>query len=217
MVKSAKFRFIIICFMMVALIAGCSKNNNAPTETLESTAAPQEETAAPDATTAPEVKGIVIDPEKKVKLRYYTNSGYDQVEFEAAYPDWQAKYPNIEVELVLVSSGDFDTSVKMATIAGEQMDVIATGTADLERANPDTLYIPLDDFVARDGWDLKAEYGGYADQFVVDGKLYSIPSVDDCVPCAVLAFDYQDETINPGQNLWGSFPTFHLDRTVHPL
>lgn len=178
MVMRGKFRIFIICFIMVALIAGCSNNNDTPTDSTAAsptkTAAPTE-TAAPAETTAPAEKGIVLDPAKKVKLRYYTSSGYDQVEFEAAYPDWQAKHPNIEVELVLISSGDFDTSIKMATIAGEQIDVIATGTANIERANPDTLYLPLDDFVARDGWDLAAEYGDYAEQFIIDGKLYSIP------------------------------------------
>lgn len=119
--------------------------------------------------------GIQPDPNKKVKLRYYTPSGYDKVEFDAAYPEWQKLYPNIEVELVLISTGDFTTSVKMATIAGEQIDIIYTGTDSLERANPDSLYIPLDDLVRRDGWDLAAEFGQYTDQLSVDGKLYGIP------------------------------------------
>lgn len=179
MVRSVKLRITIVCFLLAVLFAGCStndnaQNNNTQGETSESATAVQETTTEPAAAES-EKKGIVLDPNKKVKLRYYTSSGYDQVEFEAAYPDWQATYPNIEVELVLVSSGDFETSVKMAAIAGEEMDVIATSAFTLERANPDTLYMTLDDYVARDGWNLEEEFAGYADQFVVDGKLYSIP------------------------------------------
>jgi|GEM_PF-2413709 len=158
-------------------LAGCSGNNGTAKPSDSASPAPSSSQPATTGASAPggEPQGITIDPNKKVKLRYYTSSGYDQVEFDAAYPEWQKLYPNIEVELVLMSGGEFETSVKMASIAGEQMDVIATGTNTLERANPDTLYLPLDDLVARDGWDLTTEYGDYPEQFKVNGKLYSIP------------------------------------------
>ncbi|MFC5402963.1 ABC transporter substrate-binding protein [Cohnella soli] len=167
--------FSLVCMLV---IAGCSGKDAATGEnagTTESSKAPATESAATTENSSEAQKGIVLDPNKKVKLRYYTSSGYDQVEFDEAYPEWQKLHPNIEVELVLVSSGDFATSVKMASIAGEQMDVIYTGTDTLERASPDSLYMPLDDLVQRDGWDLKAEFGDYKDQFVVGGKQYGIP------------------------------------------
>jgi multiple sugar transport system substrate-binding protein len=138
-------RAFVISFVCLFVVVGCSSNKE------------------------------TLDPTKKVKLRYYTPSAYDQVEFDAAYPEWQKLYPNIEVELVLISGSDFSTSVKMATIAGERIDVIYTGTNNIERASPGSLYLPLDDYVAKDGWDLAKEFGAYTSHFNVDGKLYGIP------------------------------------------
>ncbi|MBP1990250.1 ABC transporter substrate-binding protein [Paenibacillus eucommiae] len=178
MSKRVKWSGSLLVVWMVAFIflTGCSGSNsgNKPADSAQSEKPAQQEisTSNPPET---EKLGIQLDPNKKVKLRYYTPSAYDQVEFEAAYPEWQKLYPNIEVELVLVSSGDFNTSVKMATIAGEQVDVIYTGTTNLERSNPGSLYVPLDDFIKKDGWDLNAEFGDYKDQLMIDGKLYGIP------------------------------------------
>lgn len=178
---SKRYVSVVISLIMLAVvIAGCS-GNNAPQSSPSSSpagspAAPSDSGAeSPSASTGSEPKGIVLDPNKKVKLRYYTSSGYDKVEFDAAYPDWQKKYPNIEVELLLVSGDDYATKIKMAMIAGEQMDIIETGTNALDRTGPDNLYLPLDDFIARDGWDLQKEYGDYPQQLMVDGKLYGIP------------------------------------------
>lgn len=180
MVRKTGFLHIMTAVLLIAAlaIAGCSGNKgNNGTASPDGSASPSASQPATGSAPASggEPQGITVDPNKKVKIRYYTDSGYDQVEFDTAYPEWQKLYPNIEVELVLVSGGDFATSVKMASIAGEQMDVIATGTNKMERANPDTLYLPLDDFVAKDGWDLAKEYGDYTEQFRVNGKLYSIP------------------------------------------
>jgi len=178
MARKTKLRYAITTVLLIFALAvtGCSSNNggNAASSGSASPSASQPASSSASAS-GEEPQGITIDPNKKVKLRYYTSSGYDQVEFDAAYPEWQKLYPNIEVELVLISGGEFQTSIKMASIAGEQMDIIETGTNGLERANPDTLYLALDDLVARDGWDLAAEYGDYTGQFTVNGKLYSIP------------------------------------------
>lgn len=165
--------FSLVCLLV---ISGCSFGDPKPSESGQTVSPSAASTQAPtgDEKEKPQT-GIALDPNKKVKLRYYTASAYDQVEFDAAYPEWQKLHPNIEVELVLVSGSDFATSVKMATIAGEQVDVIYTGTNDIERASPDSLYLPLDDFVKRDGWDLAGEFGDYTNQFVVSGKLYGIP------------------------------------------
>lgn len=163
---------IVLSLVCLLVVAGCSNGDTKPAEDSGKTGAPAATTETP---TSDSQKGITLDPNKKVKLRYYTSSGYDQVEFDAAYPEWQKMYPNIEVELVLITTGDFETSIKMAAIAGEQMDIIATATTGLERANPDSLYLPLDDFIMRDGWNLEAEFGDYIDQFFVNDKLYGIP------------------------------------------
>lgn len=180
MIKSASLRVSFICLILAALaFAGCSNGGggavkDSPTDRPAATAAPSETKGNAEKPNEA-VKGIEIDPKKSVKLRYYTSSGYDKVEFDAAYPDWQAKYPNIEVELLLVSGEDYSTKIKMAMIAGEQIDVFETGTNSLDRTAPDNLYLPLDDLVARDGWDIAAEYGDYLEQLKVDGKLYGIP------------------------------------------
>lgn len=178
-VKRMRLSFLLVTMFALAL-AGCSGNNAKPgaSSPSASPSASQSSSASPDASApaSPEAgKGIEIDPNKKVKLRYYTSSGYDQVEFEAAYPDWQQKYPNIEVELLLVSGDDYATKIKMAMVAGEQMDIIETGTSALDRAAPDNLYLPLDDLIARDGWDVQTEFGDYMNQLQVDGKTYGIP------------------------------------------
>lgn len=170
---------VAICLTVAIALSGC--NSNGAESGTDAGEAAEQPTKASDTNETPtsqaeEQKGIVLDPNKKVKLRYYTQSYYDQVEFELAYPEWQKRYPNIEVELMMASP-DYDTKVKMAMMAGEPVDIIYTGTTyTLERVNPDNLYLPLDEFIARDGWDVNAEFGAdYLQQLVVNDKQYALP------------------------------------------
>ncbi|MBP1994933.1 ABC transporter substrate-binding protein [Paenibacillus eucommiae] len=178
MVKKTRLWYVMTAALLIValVLAGCSSKNETPKPSDSALPAPS---SSQSATTSPtsggESQGIKIDPNKKVNLRYYTSQSYDQVAFEASYQDWQKMYPNIKVEMVLSSGSDFQTGVKMASIAGEQMDVIYMSADNMERANPDTLYLPLDELVARDGWDLTVEFGAYQEQLKVNGKLYGIP------------------------------------------
>lgn len=180
MVRKTRVWYVMTAALLIVALAlaGCSGNNGSTESSDSASPAPassQSPSASDPAPSGEQPKGIEIDPNKKVKLRHYTNQSYDQLTFDTAYPEWQKLYPNIEVEVMLLSGNDYWTSVKMASIAGEQMDIIYMDADKMERANPDTLYLPLDDLVARDGWDLTTEFGDYPEQLKVNGKLYGIP------------------------------------------
>lgn len=84
-------------------------------------------------------------------------------------------YPNIEVIITQYSNtADGNIGVDTALMAGGQIDVIQNfGFTNQSRRAAAGLLIPLDDLLAKDGFDLVREWG--SDAYKYNGVTYSIP------------------------------------------
>jgi len=121
---------------------------------------------------------------KKIIFSSYTWSGYE-ASINKVIDEWKAKNPGVEVEGQFAAD-DYWTKLQTQMASGVTPDV---GISDYGRtvsyAKTGTL-LPLDDFISRDGFDLKqfipaavAQYrwrDGDFDTGAEDGKMYGLPS-----------------------------------------
>lgn len=161
--------------MTATLFVGCGEKEkeNTSSET-KATVSEKTDTSA-SAKTAEEEKGFKIDPSKKCTIRFYTSAALNKTEMDENLPEFNKKYPNITVETVLLPGADYLAKLKTSIVAGEQIDVIEVSTANLERAQAGSMYMPLNDLADKVGMDVQKEYGDYVKQLTVDDKLYGIP------------------------------------------
>lgn len=164
---------ILAISMLVVLCGGCAEKSETSIETT-----PEKDTATTVNTgstvQAAEKKGIQLDPSKKVTIKFFSSAAANKTELDLSLADFNKLYPNITVEPIIMAD-DFPTKVKTAIVAGEQVDVIEVNTGYFERAAADNIYVALDDYMKRDGFDIEKEFGGYYKQFMVNGKSYALP------------------------------------------
>lgn len=155
-----KFMSILILSTVVfSVLSGCKKAEKEPDK--------------PAATETS--KGIQIDPNKQVTLKFFTSAAVNKTELDETLIDFNKKYPNIKVDTILVNAAEYATKIKTSMVAGEQMDIIETSTGTIERSQAASMYYPLDDLIKKAGLDVNKEYGDYVKQLMVDGKIYGIP------------------------------------------
>jgi len=84
-------------------------------------------------------------------------------------------YPNVKVELNTYSNtSDGNVGVDTALMAGGKVDVLQTfGQNNTSRRANNGLFLDITDKLAKDGLDVKKEWG--SDKYVFDGKFYSVP------------------------------------------
>lgn len=158
---------LVMLSMSLLFLAGCGGSNSNEAVTSAPTG---EVTTGADAS-----EKSLLDATKAVTINFFTSSALNKTELDTALPDFYQKYPNIKVEVMLLSGADYATKVKTSVVAGEQVDVIETTTTNLERSQASSFYLELGDLAGNFGVDVQKIYGDYAKQLTVDGKLYGIP------------------------------------------
>ncbi len=169
--------------MVATLLAGCAAAPAAPAPAPAAEAPAAEEPAEPEAPAeeeAPAAEEETADAGEPVTLKWAiwdesTTQYWGDI--KAAY---EAKNPNVKIEMVDLGSQDYMTVLATELSGtGSDFDVVTIkdvpGYATLVQKNA---IIPLDDYIAADGVDLK-QYAGATDQVVVDGKLYELPFRND--------------------------------------
>ena len=93
----------------------------------------------------------------------------------AAVEAYQAKYPNVKVNLNLTPFMDYQTKLFTSLAGGETMDVFFMRESQVYRTYVSKgLCMPLDDYIASTGFDM-SPYEGYRPQITVDGQIYELP------------------------------------------
>ena len=166
--------------MVATVLAGCGAQAAAPAPAAEVKEEAPAAEEAPAVEEAPAAEEATEDAGEPVTLKWAiwdesTTQYWGDI--KAAY---EAKNPNVTIEMVDLGSQDYMTVLATELSgSGSDFDVVTIkdvpGYATLVQKNA---IIPLDDYISKDGIDLK-KYAGATDQVVVDGKLYELPFRND--------------------------------------
>lgn len=162
---SAAIAISLVCAMA---FTACSSNGTASSGGTTSTGTPA--SSGGDSTTEP------------VVLKWYTETDevanknvYKRQEIADAFME---KYPNVKIEIqplvANTNSDEFEKKVDLMLASNEQIDIINFSEA-IKVANKVAAGVlePLDEYAAKEGADLGAEYTG---MMKIDGKYYSLPN-----------------------------------------
>jgi ABC-type sugar transport system, periplasmic component len=154
--------FIIGFALFVTMFSGCgqSQQNN------ESTVAVSSKQASAGETTA--------ENKEPVKLRFFITDATDKQQIDDGLPDFNKLYPNIQVETVSVSGENAAQQINTAILGGEQLDVLYSSYTYFLGSAP-KLYLPLNDLLKKDNFDVSANFGNYIDFSTIDGVVYGFP------------------------------------------
>ncbi len=161
---------IMAATMVVGMLAGCGGGSSSGGGD-STTAAPVETTtAAPVQAEVKEATGE--DVTIKVALWDYSNTAYYKTMIDA----FQAKYPNVKVEVVEFTADEYDNVVVTQLSSKQDFDVVFTkGTPALSALIKQGHIYALDDLIASDSSFDKSNYSGLVDQLSLDGHTYALP------------------------------------------
>ena len=96
---------------------------------------------------------------------------------------FQAKYPNIKVDYQPVA-GDYPTVMAAKIASGDVPDLFYVNADYAQQWITDGYLYPLDDYIAKAGFDTSAFYPAYADIFKQGGKTYGFPKDGNTIAMA---------------------------------
>ncbi len=164
----------LLVILMIALVA-CG-GDTAPAET-NTTDTQQEETTTTEevAEVAEEVEAADGPITLKMTAWDIATTPYWQAVIDA----YEAQNPNVTVELLEISSAEYQDKVNIMLSGGDDTDIITVKdipgySAMLTRGQID----PLEDYIAADGLDLSV-YSGAAEELTFEGSIYALPFRSD--------------------------------------
>ena len=166
-------RFLTLGFAAAFLIAACgpgtSTGSGGPAGSTGTggggTTAPQDTTAAFDPST---VSG-------EVRLGAWESSPAEGEALKAALAGFAAKYPNIKVTQETVA-GDYRVQMVTNFSSGDVPDIFYVNAEYAPEWMEEGFLEPLDDYIAKQGFDTSKFFPGYADVFkTADGTTYGLP------------------------------------------
>jgi len=154
----------LILTLLTALLSACGGNNNG--------------NAAPSGSASPsasgEASGQPSENKEPVKLRFFVTDATDKQQIDEALPEFVKAYPHIQVETVALTGDSAAQQINTAILGGEQIDMLYSYYTYFLGTAP-KLYLPLNDLLAEDNFDAKAEFGGFIDFATVDDTIYGLP------------------------------------------
>ncbi len=112
-----------------------------------------------------------------VTIRVMSFFAYDNPEVEnAVVAAFEQAHPLIKVELELVPFADIFTKYKTQTAGGTAPDVISMNFENLRSFATLGALTPLNDLIARDGYDMGIYYANTIDMHTVDGVTFGLPA-----------------------------------------
>lgn len=162
MIKKHTLLEALISLVLLAALAACGGTAPAATE------APAQD-AAEDAPAANPVEAPAAD--EQTPLTVWTFEGESE-EFLSLIEDFEAKHPNIDVELVDIPESEYGTKVDTALIAGEPPDV---GFINDDKWIASGQFLPIGDKLKEEGINIE-DYneGTMAVNCDIDGEIYCI-------------------------------------------
>ena len=99
--------------------------------------------------------------------------------WQAVIDAYEAKNPNVKVELIDISSAEYQDKVNIMLSGGDESDIITVkdipGYSAMLTRNQ---IIPLNDYVKKDALDLSV-YSGAAEELTYEGSIYALPFRSD--------------------------------------
>lgn len=138
-------------------------------------------TACKPATTTTEqapAAGQPAAPAEKVEVIWYvrTNEVEQKWENETIIPDFEAKNPNIKINLVVVAWADFDTKMQTMIAAGTPPDIWSHwGPSGFQDYVKRGLVADLTPLIEKDKFDVSDFLPDVLKIYQVDGKYYGLP------------------------------------------
>ncbi len=153
-------RLLFLLLIAVLVLVGC--------------AGPAEEPAGEE----PAVEEPEPAAEEPVEVIWYvrTNDTEQPWEQEVVIPDFEAKHPNIKINLTIVTWDDFDTKMQTMIAAGTPPDIWShwgpSGFADYVIRG---LAADLTPYIEQDNYDTSDFIPEVLDIYTIDGKIYGLP------------------------------------------
>jgi multiple sugar transport system substrate-binding protein len=169
-----KYFSISLLVILMLILAACGGAETAPAETDSADTQPVEEPAAEEEVAEPEE--VADEP---ITL---TMTAWDIATtpyWQAVVDAYEAQNPNVKVELLDVSSAEYQDKVNIMLSGGDETDIITVKdipgySAMLTRGQ----IIPLNEYIDADGLDLSV-YSGAAEELTYEGSIYALPFRSD--------------------------------------
>ena len=181
---------LTVC-MFASVFAGCG-TSNVKTGTSQSSAVSTQSYKTEES----------AKEEKKVQLRYFTNSEVDKSEFDFAIPEWNKNNPNISVECVVLTGADSWDKIRVAIAGGEKIDV-SVMERDTVSDKADKMYYKLNDLMQKEGFDYLKEFGEYGKATIFESTIWVNTEIFNKAGIAI-----------PDENSWTFDDYFNLIREV---
>jgi len=153
---------ILLVGIMAISLVGCGSKKTSTDE-----ANTTEESSSPEVTEAAQ------NVEKTV-INYYTWEANE--EKNPIIDQFMKDNPDIEVVLhVMADSMDTQTKLDIMAMGGSEIDVMQIADGQQFAKAESSLLLNLDDYIAKDGIDMEANFGSYADWAKYDGSYYCYP------------------------------------------
>lgn len=165
--------FLFVALSMILAACGQAQPTDAPTAAMEEK--PTESSEAPTDAPAEAPTEAPAAEDINLKLSIW-GSDLDVQVYQKRLDLFTAQNPNIKVELVYIPS-DYSQKVQTMIVGGTAPDIIQL-SEDVHSYSSKGQIISLNDFIAKDGIDLKARYGetgGLTTAYSLDGNLYAMP------------------------------------------
>jgi multiple sugar transport system substrate-binding protein len=171
-------RLFAMVAAIVLIVGACSSNGStqppAASTGTTSSSAPGE--SASGGSTAP--SGAAFDPKSisgTAKLSGWQSSDAENAALKATVTAFEAAYPNIKVDYQVVA-GDYATVMATNFASKNVPDLFYVDAAFAQPWSDAGFLQPLDDYIAKQGFDLTPFYPGYLSVFKgADGKTYGLP------------------------------------------
>lgn len=119
---------------------------------------------------------------------------------EKLLEDFQAKYPNIKVKFEPVA-GEYPAAMAAKFSAAEPPDLFYVDSSLAPTWIDDDLLEPLDDYIAKSGFDVSQFYEGYLNAFKgPDGKIYGLPKDGNTLAMAYNTAMLEEAGVEPPTN-----------------
>ncbi len=164
MKKRKLLSVLLATVMMMTALTGCSGKSNSDSAG-----------TTPAAETTPAVSENTSEEEVTLKLALWDYDAEGSV-YPAILEAFNAKYPNIKVEVINASAADYETKITTMLASGDDVDVyFAKSNTSFPTLVQKGYALDLDSLIEEKGFDVSA-YGTVLSQhYSIDDTLYALP------------------------------------------
>lgn len=121
-------------------------------------------------------KEITTTPEGKEKVVWAAYGYLAENKAGRIKDDFEAKYPQYEIEYVDLGSTDYLVRLDTMVAAGERLDMaLAMDSVEYTARAREEMFLPIEEYVTKDGFDLLDGFGEGIKASYINGVLYGLP------------------------------------------